>query len=35
MNDYMTKPIRRAELDSAIRSWIAPNLRPPRKRDAR
>ncbi len=32
MNDYLTKPIRRSELDTAIRSWLPPQLRPPRRR---
>ncbi|MCB9915114.1 MAG: response regulator [Planctomycetes bacterium] len=31
MNDYLTKPIRREELDHAIRAWLPMHLRPARK----
>ncbi len=31
MNDYLTKPIRKKEIDPVIRAWLPPHLRPARK----
>jgi CheY-like chemotaxis protein/two-component sensor histidine kinase len=31
MNDYLTKPIRKKEIDPVIRAWLPPHLRPARQ----